>query len=469
MTAAAATGTRRSAAPRPRAGRVPAWWRDAAGLLAWASMLVVVALWVHGGGLTDLLAGGAAALTTAGRLTGLVAADLILVQVALMARVPFVERAYGQDELARRHRLVGFSSFWLLLAHIVLVVLGYAAAARSGAWATAWDMVRTFPGMLLATAGTGLTLLVVVTSVRAARRRTRYESWHLIHLYGYLGALLVVPHMLWTGAEFTTSAPARAYWWTAWALVLVAVLVFRVALPLYRSRRHRMVVERVVPEGPGVFSIHLRGRDLAALRALPGHYFVWRFGGAAPAGGHPLSLSAVPTAGRMRVTARLVGDGTAAMAGLAPGTPVTFEGPYGRLTGAARTRPGVVLMGSGIGITPMRALLEGLDYAPGDATVIYRASSEEDLVLREEIWEIGQRRGADVVELPGRRVPGRASWLPEQAADWDDADALASIVPDVSDRDVYICGPDTWMEHARDAARRAGVPEDQIHLERFTM
>ena len=469
MTAAAATRTNRAAVHGDGAGRVPAWGSDAAGLLAWASMLVVLALWVHGGGLTDLLAGRSPALTTTGRLTGLVAADLMLVQVALMARVPFVERAYGQDELARRHRLVGFTSFWLLLAHIALIVLGYAAAARSGAWATAWDMVRTFPGMLLATAGTGLTLLVVVTSIRAARRRTRYESWHLIHLYGYLGAVLVVPHMLWTGAEFTTSAPARAYWWSAWGLVLTAVLVFRVGVPLYRSTRHRLVVERVVPEGPGVFSIHLRGHDLADLRALAGSYFVWRFGGPGRTRGHPLSLSAVPTADRMRVTAKVVGDGTAAMARLTPGTPVTFEGPYGRLTAAVRTRPGVVLMGSGIGITPMRALLEGLDYAPGTATVIYRASSEEDLVLREELWAVAGRRGADVVELPGRRVPGRASWLPEHAAAWDDAEALASIVPDVAERDVYICGPDPWMDHARDAARRAGVPESQIHLERFSM
>jgi len=466
MNAYAATSATRA---RALAARAPAWWRDVAGLLAWGSMLVVVALWVHGGGLPDLVAGGAAALTTAGRLAGLVAADLMLVQVALMARVRFVERSYGQDELARRHRLVGFTSFWLLVAHIVLVVLGYAAAAGAGAWRTAWGMVRTFPGMLLATVGTALTVLVVVTSVRAARRRTRYESWHLIHLYGYLGALLVVPHMLWTGADFTTSAPARAYWWTAWASVLAAVLVFRVGLPLYRSGRHRMVVDRVVPEGPGVFSVHLRGHDLAALRAQPGNYFVWRFGGPGRTRGHPISLSAVPTAHRARITAKVVGDGTAAMTALAPGTPVTFEGPYGRLTGAARTRPGVVLMGSGIGITPMRALLEGLDYPPGQATLIYRASSEADLVLRGEIRTIADRRGAHVIELPGRRVPWRASWLPVQAADWDDADALVSMVPDVAERDVYICGPDAWMERARDAARRAGVAADQIHLERFRM
>ena len=117
--------TRVVAPRRPRF--VPRWYRDVAGALTWLSMLVVVALWVTGGGIQDLANPlGADGLTTLGRITGLVSADLLLIQVLLMARIPFVERAYGQDELARRHRLVGFWSFNLMLAHVVLITVGYA-------------------------------------------------------------------------------------------------------------------------------------------------------------------------------------------------------------------------------------------------------------------------------------------------------------------------------------------------------
>ena len=65
-----------------------------------------------------------------------------------------------------------------------------------------------YPGMLLAVAGTACLVMVVVTSVRAARRRLRYESWHLLHLYAYLGVGLALPHQLWTGQEFIGSAAA---------------------------------------------------------------------------------------------------------------------------------------------------------------------------------------------------------------------------------------------------------------------
>jgi hypothetical protein len=66
-----------------------------------------------------------------------------------MAWIPMVERAFGQDRLARWHRWTGFTSFWLI-AHVVLITLGYAAAAHANAFAELWDMIWAYPGMLLA-------------------------------------------------------------------------------------------------------------------------------------------------------------------------------------------------------------------------------------------------------------------------------------------------------------------------------
>src|SRR4051812_20947510 len=201
----------------PRRLATPRWWADAGGVGAGFSLLIVTALWVSNGGVQQIGGGGPDAVSAIGRLTGLWASDLLLLQVLLMARVPLVERAFGQDRLARWHRWTGFTSFHLMLAHIVLITGGYAGAARTGAPAELRDMIVSYPGMLLATAGTALLVMVVVTPVRAARRRLRYESWHLLHLYAYLGVGLALPHQLWTGTDFTSSPVARAYWWTLYA------------------------------------------------------------------------------------------------------------------------------------------------------------------------------------------------------------------------------------------------------------
>lgn len=461
---AAVPGARRP--PRPHA---PRWWRDAAGSLTWLSLLTVVALWVHHGGLGQL-GSVAEALTSLGRLTGLLSSDLLLLQVLLMARVPFVERAYGQDELTRRHRWVGFASFTLMLVHVVLIVAGYAAGDGSWFVAELWNMVATFPGMLLATAGTALIVVVTLTSIRLARRKLRYESWHLLHLYAYLGVFLALPHQLWTGGDFLASRAATAYWWTLWALAALAVVQFRVGLPLWRSLRHRLVVSEVVREAPGVVSVHLTGRHLDELAARAGQYFVWRFlDGPGWTRGNPYSLSAAPDGRSLRITVKDLGDGSGRLARLRPGTKVLVEGPYGRLTGDVRTRREVTLVASGIGITPMRALLEEFDDTPGSVTLIYRTSSDADIALRRELDALGAARRARIWYVPGHRSARPDSWLPAGQEALDPAHALTQLSPAIAGGDVYVCGPQAWMDAVRDAARRAGTPADRIHLERFAI
>jgi predicted ferric reductase len=447
---------------------VPGWWRDVVGVLTWASMLVVVALWVAGGNVEDL-GGWGSGLTGVGRLTGLVAADLMLVQVLLMARIPLVERVYGQDELARRHRLVGFWSFNLMWAHIVVVTLGYAVQARTNVPVEAWDLVVDYPGILLAVTGALLLVLVTVTSIRRARRRLRYESWHLLHLYAYLGVGLALPHQLWSGQEFLSSTVAAVYWWTLWAAAAGAVLVWRAGLPLYRTLTHRLRVVHVVRESDRVVSVVMTGRHLDRLPVAAGQFFVWRFLDAPGwTRGHPYSLSAAPTGDTLRITVKDLGDASGGLSGVRPGTRVAIEGPYGRLHDGTRTRRKVLLLAGGIGVTPLRGLLEGLSTGVGDVTLVYRASHEADLVLRSEIEALAEARSARVFYAIGPRIEGRHSWLPQAAAGLSDEDALRQLVPDIADHDVYLCGADGWVEAAERAVLAAGVPRDAVHLERFS-
>ena len=463
------TATHPSTPARVRVRPTPVWWRDAAAVGAWASALVVVALWLSGRGLQSLATSPAQLLTSLGRLSGLVAADLLLVQVLLMARVPMIERSYGQDELARRHRLVGFWSFNLLVLHIVLITLGYSLAAHTDVVHETWTLVTSYAGMLLALAGTVALTAVAVTSVRVARRALRYESWHLLHLYAYLGVGLSVPHEIWTGADFTTSPLARAYWWSAYAAAAGAVVVFRVGLPIWRTLRHGITVTSVVRESPDVVTVRMGGRGLHLLPVQAGQFFIWRFlDGPGWSRGNPYSLSAAPRHGRIQITAKDLGDGSNRLGRLRAGTKVLIEGPYGRLTGEHRVGSKVAMLACGIGITPMRALLEDLPYAPGDAVLLYRARSEPDLVFRAELDELARRRGIAVHYFTGPRVPGRSSWLPRDWSQWRDSDALLHLMPDLAAYDVFVCGPDPWMDAAGEAALAAGLPPDQLHQERFT-
>jgi predicted ferric reductase len=449
-----------------RARRTPLAVRDRRVRTA-AEALLVVALtlvtfwWATGGGVSDL-GGWASGLTSLGRLTGLLATVLLLVQVLLMARVPLLEQSFGQDRLAVIHRLVGFTSFTGMLAHVGLITWGYAAGDLLATPGELWDLTLTYPGMLLAAAGTACLVMVVVTSMRAARVRLRYESWHLLHLYAYLGVGLALPHQLWTGQEFLASTARTVFWWALWALAAGSVLVWRIGLPLYRSLHHRVVVTSVVPEGDGCVSVYLTGRRLDELGAQAGQFLQWRFltrRGWTRA--HPYSLSAAPDGRSLRITVKELGDGSAEVPGLRPGTRVLIEGPFGRLTARARTSDRVALIGAGVGITPLRALAEELD---GDVVVLHRFGTEP--VFAREFSVLARERDLGLVPLPGRRR-GPDSWLGTGVGPVDDLTALLARVPDIAERDVYLCGPTPWTGLVHRTLLAAGTPAERIHTETF--
>jgi len=314
--------------------------------------------------------------------------------------------------------------------------------------------------------GAASTARKCVSSVRAARRRLSYETWYGLHLYAYLAIALAFLHQLFTGADFIHDQLAAIYWIALYVLTAALVLTFRVGQPVATSVRHRLRVAGVVDEAPGVVSLYLEGRDLDRLAVRSGQYFMLRFltrDGWWRA--HPYSISSAPNGRWLRFTVKELGDDSARIRHLAVGTRVLVEGPYGVLTGARRTRRAVTLIAGGIGITPLRALLEALPGEPGDLTLIYRASSPRTVVFREELETLARVRGARIHFLFGsRHHDGHGLQPPSPPLD---RTTVARLVPDIADQDVYLCGPAGFMRKVETVLDELGVPGAQIHAERF--
>ena len=395
-------------------------------------------------------------LTAAGRFAGFSGAYLMLIMVVLVARLPWLERATGQDRLVRWHRQVSPWALGLIAAHVVLITLGYAQAARSGAMHEMWVLLVSYPDMLAAFAGFGLLVMAGVTSVRIVRQRLRYETWWVVHLYLYLGLALASFHQIATGVSFIGHPLVRDLWILIWAATAGMVALFRVLLPIGRSLRHQLRVVEIRPEAPGVVSVICQGRRLDRLPVSGGQFFLWRFLTRDMWWqGHPYSLSALPTRDYLRITIKGLGDQSRAAARLRPGTRVAIEGPYGAFTGQARTSDAVVLIGAGVGVTPLRAMLEDLPTRT-DVVVVLRASTADDLIHRREMAELVYQRGGRLYEVVGPRHRVRF-----------DAHTLSRIVPDISVRDVYVCGPGGFSSEIAGIARRLRVSSERIHIEAF--
>jgi len=396
------------------------------------------------------------ALIVMGRLAGLYGALFMAFQLVLVARLPWLDHRIGMDRLTSWHRWVGFGLLWTLMSHAVFITFGYAQGASVGPVDELVELAETTEGVLRAIVALFLIMIIGAVSARYARRRLAYETWHFIHLYTYVAVVLAFTHQVGVGTTFTSSPAATAYWWALWGVALGSVFLGRVVLPLRKNLRHQLRVSAVVPEADNVVSIYMTGRDLDKLPARAGQFFLWRFLTKDRWWqANPFSLSAAPDGKSLRLTAKVAGDGTAALRHIPVGTRVFAEGPYGAFTAMHRTRPESVLIAGGVGVTPIRALLEEIE---GHAVVIYRVGREQDAVLYEELRDIAHAKGAELHLVSGPAVPDMLA--PAE---------LAALVPDIAERDVFLCGPPPMMNAVLRNLRELGVPRSQTHFERFSL
>ncbi|MFF0161310.1 ferric reductase-like transmembrane domain-containing protein [Streptomyces sp. NPDC005263] len=395
-------------------------------------------------------------LIVLGRLAGLYGALLMAFQLLLVARLPWLDRRIGMDRLTSWHRWTGFGILWTLLTHAVFITFGYAQSSSMDPVNQIVDLAETVEGVLRAVVAFGIILVVGAASARHARRRLAYETWHFIHLYTYVAVVLAFTHQVAVGTTFTASGAATAYWYGVWSVALGSVALGRLVLPLWRNWRHQLRVTAVVPEADNVVSVYMSGRDLDRMPARAGQFFLWRFLTRDRWWqANPFSLSAAPDGRTLRLTAKAAGDGSAALRHVKVGTRVFAEGPYGAFTALHRTRPESVLIAGGVGVTPIRALLEELE---GHAVVIYRVATDRDAVLYDELRDLALAKGAELHLVTGPPVPDRLA-----------PDELARLVPDIADRDVFLCGPPPMMNAVLGSLRELDVPKPQIHFERFSL
>ena len=390
--------------------------------------------------------------------TGMAAGYGAPIMLILMSRAPWLEYGVGAHRLARWHAWGGPMVIILTVVHALAAVLAWAYAGSIDLMAAAKDVVG-IPGLTSALAATVLLILVGIASLRVVRQRLSYEWWHFAHLLTYLAVALGFAHQL-AGPDLAGRRWLQVAWSLLYTYAFALVLRWRLLQPLFQLWRHRLRVEQVWQESADVISVLMSGHHLDELRAEPGQFFRWRFlTGKTWRSAYPFSLSAPPAGDRLRITVKARGDGTRRIFTIPVGTLVFAEGPYGALTRRRRRRPRVLLIAGGVGITPMRALFEVIDLPGEDVTLVYRASREQDLVLKHELDEISERSGARVVYLVGPST---------DAGNDMSAHALNRIVGNLSDHDVYLCASPRLAARVRGSLMDRGFPRHQLHEERFS-
>jgi len=156
-----------------------------------------------------------------------------------------------------------------------------------------------------------------------------------------------------------------------------------------------------------------------------------------------------------------LGDHTARLQRIRPGVRVIAEGPYGTFTAERRTRRHIALIAGGIGVTPLRALLDS--FGPDDDVVmLYRVATPDEVVFVDELRQFAGLPHMRIHVIPGTEIG-------DDQTDLLGIPMLQRGIPDIAHRDCFVCGPPAFIDALQRRLARLGVPRSQIHFERFQL
>ncbi|MEN9328542.1 MAG: hypothetical protein RI947_1350 [Candidatus Parcubacteria bacterium] len=426
-------------------------------------LLPVFFFWWSNSGATLLNGGFGGSTIALARLCGLLAVYCILMQFMLMGRTAWIESLFGLDKLARIHRLNGFLALVFIVLHPILITIGYASLTGRDLLGQFLLLLTTFEDVLYAFIAVLIFITIVAFSIYIVRKRLKYETWYYVHVFTYLAVLLAWGHQLKIGEDFLASTLFTYYWYALYAFVFGNVLIFRFLVPMYMFWKHRFRVEKVVRENADTVSIYITGNNLETFHIKGGQFLIYHFLSKkfwwTP---HPFSVSAI-TPQYIRLTVKNVGDFTSEIPEVKPGTLVYIDGPFGIFTEKVVTHDKVLCIAGGIGITPMRSLIEDLTRHNKDIILIYSNKTKEEMVLGAEFEALKKDHTLTVHYVYSQQQYDDALYGRV------DKELITKLVPDLKDRDIFLCGPPVMIVNLREGLLELGVKRENIHFELFSL
>ncbi|MHB8830523.1 MAG: ferredoxin reductase family protein [Patescibacteria group bacterium] len=429
---------------------------------AFINLIAVIIIWDTNSGASLLSGRLPSTLRSLSNLLAFLAAYLILLQLLMIARVKWIEAVFGLDKLARWHHANGFILPFLILAHPILLVISASLASKRDWWTSFLRIVNFVPGAWYAVIAAGLFISLVIMAVLIVFKKLKYEAWYLTHLIMYAAVLLVFSHQL-SGDDLGADWP-RVYWYTIYIFVLINVLFFRFFLPVWKTLKHGFKVDKVVKEAGDVYSIYITGRHLDKYKVKAGQFFVFRFLDAKRWWqAHPFSLSCLPNGQYLRISVKSSGDYTSELDKVKPGTRIFIDGPHGVFKIDKASKNKFFLIGGGIGITPVRAIAEELAQKSKDTILFYASRTASATVFKDELDNLAKASKFKVqyIMSDDQQWPGEKGFI--------DKEKIQRLVPDLLEREVYLCGPAPMMTAILKALHSLGMPKSQIHFEKFSL
>lgn len=391
---------------------------------------------------------------------GFVGLSMLGWQFFLTGRLKWITSPYGIDLVYHFHRNVSLIAFAFILLHpIILVITSEPHLGLFNPIGAPWHRIAAIGSLAAFT-------IVIFTSLYRIKLGLIYEHWRIIHgLFSIFAVVLAMVHIV--GIRYYVQEPIKLGLWivigATWVLVLIYI---RIVKPIFMKRRP-YTVEEVRKERGNSWTLVFKPEGHNSFNFKPGQ-FAWLILGKTPfrIREHPFSFSSsAMKPERPEMVIKELGDFTATIGEVEPGTRAYMEGPYGRFTIDYFEAPGYVFLAGGVGITPVMSMLKTMrDRADGRPVILfYGTKTWEDTLLREEIDTLKDELNMQVIYVVEEP---RDEWKGEKGFITDDI--MAKYLPDSRFNYLYfVCGPDLMQKNVKISLDKLGISMEKVQSESY--
>ena len=400
---------------------------------------------------------------------GFVGFSLMSLEFGLVSRIRAAAAPFGEDSLQLFHNSMGLVALGFIVGHFVLlIVAGYPASCWLNPFSSCANLATRTAWLSVI-----LLLLLIGSSIWRKNLRLRYEPWLAVHgIFSLLVVFIALVHIFVVGRY--TSTPVMKAVWALYAVLVVGLIAwFKIYTPLKNWRRPWEIVENREERGDSR-TLVLKPVGHSGFSFEPGQ-FSWVKTGQTPfrMGQHPISMSSpgdVEPGGEVAFTIKNLGDWSGEeVPSLKPGDRAWLDGPHGVFTLDRQQAMGYVLIGGGVGITPLYSMVQTMvqreDVRP--VLLFYGARDSESMIFQEELEALASSGELSMQFIPVLSSP-KEGWMGETG--YVNSEIMKKYLPKQFKRFKYlICGPEPLMDAMEEALPELGIPPQSVLSERFDM
>jgi 3-phenylpropionate/trans-cinnamate dioxygenase ferredoxin reductase subunit len=384
-------------------------------------------------------------LTTAGRLSGLIAFSLFCLVFLVGASSRLWDKYLGLNNVLRWHKYFAVVSFSILLIHPITFF--FAGLYSIGDFSNFYLTAGLIAFILLS--------LIAITSLLYKFMNRLFWIW--LHRLSILAIILGAYHLLNYGFWVLKYPGLRYMIYTGLFIAFIGV-VLRIYC-FIKFKKYSTEVISVEKETHDTYTLMLKKPQ--DFNHESGQFCIISFKEKGMKKPHPFTISCSPGNDNVTFTIKSHRKFTSNVRNLKNGTKAFIDGPYGIFTFNYRKS---VFIAGGVGITPFESMLENDNIIKKNVNIIllYGSRTKNDIIFYNRLNQINSDNdNIDIVNVLSH----------EKDSDFKTGFVDEKLIKDYANysEDFYICGPPKMIKKIKKILKENNVPNRLIFTEKFFM